>query len=282
MVHFGDVTGWKMAFIITGAMGFPWLIFWFWLYDPPSRHATVSKAELDYIRVDDDEHAAYRNDQTKVSWRRLFRYRQLWSFFAGKFMTDGVWWFYLFWLPDYLNKQFHMTKQQVMWPTFIVYGVAIVGSIYGGSIPKKLIERGMGVYKARMTTMFIIACFPLLVLLTQFFGNVQRFGSSAATLAVAMICVGATAHQAWSANLFTTVSDMFPKSNIASVIGIGTMAGGIGGVLVQLLAGKLNDAFIRTPQTAYLIMFVVCGLSYLTAWVLMKILVPRHRPILEF
>jgi ACS family hexuronate transporter-like MFS transporter len=282
MVHFGDVTGWKMAFIITGAMGFPWLIFWFWLYDPPLRHANVSKAELDYIRVDDDEHAAYRNDQTKVSWRRLFRYRQLWSFFAGKFMTDGVWWFYLFWLPDYLNKQFHMTKQQVMWPTFIVYGVAIVGSIYGGSIPKKLIERGMGVYKARMTTMFIIACFPLLVLLTQFFGNVQRFGSSAATLAVAMICVGATAHQAWSANLFTTVSDMFPKSNIASVIGIGTMAGGIGGVLVQLLAGKLNDAFIRTPQTAYLIMFVVCGLSYLTAWVLMKILVPRHRPILEF
>lgn len=196
-------------------------------------------------------------------------------------MTDGVWWFYLFWLPDYLHKQFGMTKQQIMLPTFTVYGVAIIGSIYGGSIPKKLIERGMSVYKARMTTMFIIACFPLLVLLTQFFGNVQRFGSAAATLAVAMICVGATAHQAWSANLFTTVSDMFPKTNIASVTGIGTMAGGIGGVLVQLLAGKLTDAFLRTPQTAYLIMFVVCGLSYLAAWVLMKLLVPPHRPILH-
>jgi ACS family hexuronate transporter-like MFS transporter len=116
-------------------------------------------------------------------------------------------------------------------------------------------------------------------LLTQFFGDVRRFGGAAATLAVAMISVGATAHQAWSANLFTTVSDMFPKPNIASVIGIGTMAGGIGGVLVQLLAGRLNDTFLQAPQTAYLIMFVVCGLSYLAAWVLMKILVPEHRPI---
>lgn len=282
MVHFGDQMGWKVAFIITGVLGFPWLIFWFWLYDPPSRHSKVSRAELDYIRVDDGPAAGNAADQAKLSWWKLFRYRQLWSFFTGKFMTDGVWWFYLFWLPDYLNKQFHMTKQQVMLPTFIVYGVAIVGSIYGGAIPKKLIERGMSVYKARMTTMFIIACFPLMVLLTQFFGDVQRFGSAAATLAVAMICVGATAHQAWSANLFTTVSDMFPKKNIASVTGIGTMGGGIGGVLVQLLAGKLTDAFIRAPQTAYLIMFIVCGLSYLVAWLLMKAFVPEHRPIMEF
>lgn len=279
MVHYGDAQGWKMAFIITGAIGFPWLIFWFWFYNPPSRHTKVSEAERAYIRIDDEFSATQDGDAAKISWWRLFRYRQLWSFFVGKLMTDGVWWFYLFWLPDYLNKQFHMTKEQVMLPTFIVYGVAIVGSIYGGSIPKKLIERGMSVYKARMTTMLIIACFPLTVLLTQFFGDVQRFGGAAATLAVATICIGATAHQAWSANLFTTVSDMFPKRNIASVTGIGTMAGGIGGVLVQLLAGKLTDAFIRAPQTAYLIMFVVCGLSYLAAWVLMKMLVPQHRPI---
>ena len=281
MVHFGDARGWRMAFVITGAMGFPWLIFWFWLYNHPSRHPKVSRSELDFIRVDDAQVTAEGDDDAKVSWWKLFRYRQLWSFFTGKFMTDGVWWFYLFWLPDYLNKQFHMTKQQVMLPTFIVYGVAIIGSIYGGAIPKKLIEGGMSVYKARMTTMFIIACFPLLVLLTQFFGDVQRFGGAAAVLAVAMICVGATAHQAWSANLYTTVSDMFPKKNIASVIGIGTMAGGIGGVLVQLLAGRLTDSFIHQPQTAYLIMFVVCGLSYLVAWLVMKVLVPQHRPILE-
>ncbi len=279
MVHYGDAQGWRMAFIITGAMGFPWLILWFWLFNPPTKHAKVSQAELAYIQVDDDPAATQAGGGAKISWWRLFRYRQLWSFFVGKLMTDGVWWFYLFWLPDYLNKQFHMTKEQVMLPTFTVYGVAIVGSIYGGTIPKKLIERGMSVYKARMTTMFIIACFPLLVLLTQFFGDVERFGGAAATLAVAMICVGATAHQAWSANLFTTVSDMFPKKNIASVTGIGTMAGGIGGVLLQLLAGRLTDAFSAAPQTAYLIMFVICALSYLVAWTLMKILVPQHRPI---
>jgi MFS transporter, ACS family, hexuronate transporter len=282
MVHFGDAQGWRMAFVITGVLGFPWLFFWFWLYNPPSRHPKISEAELNYIHVDDDPAAAQADDRAKISWWKLFRYRQLWSFFTGKLMTDGVWWFYLFWLPDYLNKQFHMTREQVMLPTFIVYGVAIGGSIYGGNIPKKLIERGLSVYKARMTTMFIIACFPLLVLLTQFFGDVQRFGGAAVTLAVAMICVGATAHQAWSANLFTTVSDMFPKKNIASVTGIGTMAGGIGGVLLQLLAGKMTDHFVRTPQTAYLIMFVVCAFSYLVAWVLMKILVPQHRPILDF
>ena len=281
MIHFGDARGWKMSFIITGVIGFPWLIFWWWLYHPPSEHPKVSQAELDYIRVDDEPAAAQADNSLKIPWWKLFRYRQLWSFFAGKFMTDGVWWFYLFWLPDYLYKQFHMTKQQVMLPTFIVYGVAIVGSIYGASIPKKLIERGMSVYKARMMTMLIIACFPLLVLLTQFFGDAQRFGGAAATLAVAMICVGATAHQAWSANLFTTVSDMFPKGSVASVTGIGTMAGGIGGVLLQLLAGKLNDAFLGTPQTAYLIMFIICALSYLVAWALMKMLVPHHRLITE-
>jgi ACS family hexuronate transporter-like MFS transporter len=196
-------------------------------------------------------------------------------------MTDGVWWFYLFWLPDYLHKQFHMTNRQIMLPTFTIYGVAIVGSIYGGRMPMKLIERGMSVYSARMKTMLIIACLPFAVLLTQFFGNVHRFGSAAAPLAIAMICIGATAHQAWSANLFTTVSDMFPKKIIASVIGIGTMAGGIGGVLLQLLAGRLTDVFIQTPQTAYLFMFTVCALSYLIAWALMKILVPQHRLITE-
>ena len=144
-----------------------------------------------------------------------------------------------------------------------------------------LIKRGMPIYQARMTTMLIIAACPLVVLTTQYFGNVEHFGKMAAVLAVATICVGATAHQAWSANLFTTVSDMFPKKAVASVIGIGTMAGGIGGVIVQKLAGYLTDAFKNTPQTAYLIMFIVCALSYLIAWCLMKALVPRHKPITD-
>ena len=282
MIHFGDQTGWKMAFIITGAAGFIWLFFWFWLYDTPAKQTRLSQAEHNYIHIDDEATVAQANgDTAKVSWWRLFGYRQAWAFFFGKFMTDGIWWFYLFWLPDYLTKQFHMNKAQVMAPTFIVYGVAIVGSVYGGSIPMTLIKRGMAVYKARMTAMFIIAVAPLAVLTTQYFGNVQHFGNHAAILAVATICIGAAAHQAWSANLFTTVSDMFPKKAVGSITGIGTTAGGIGGVIVQLLAGKLNDAFKDTPQTAYLIMFFICALSYLVAWAIMKALVPRHEPITD-
>jgi ACS family hexuronate transporter-like MFS transporter len=284
MIYFGDAKGWKMAFILTGAAGFFWLIFWFWLYDPPNKQKRLSKAEYDYIHVDDETPADQQTgDKTqKVSWLKLFGYRQLWAFFAGKFLTDGVWWFYLFWLPDYLKKQFSMTTDQVRWPTFIVYGVAIVGSIFGGSVPMMLIKRGWPVYKARMTAMFIIAICPLAVLFTQYFGNVDHFGKMAAVLAVAMICIGATAHQAWSANLFTTVSDMFPKKTVASVTGIGTMAGGIGGgVILQMLAGWLTDHFKDNPQHAYLIMFIICASSYLTAWTIMKLLVPRHKPITD-
>ena len=282
MIYFGDQKGWQMAFIITGAVGFLWLIFWFWLYETPARQKRLSKAELDYIQIDDEVAAGGATGDTgKVSWWKLFGYRQAWAFFFGKFMTDGVWWFYLFWLPDYLIKQFGMTKSQIMLPTFIVYGVAIVGSVYGGSIPMTFIKKGMPVYKARTTAMLLIAMAPLAVLTTQYFGNVDRFGKMAAVLAIATICIGAAAHQAWSANLFTTVSDMFPKKTVGSVTGIGTTAGGIGGVIIQMLAGKLTDAFNQTPQTAYLIMFIVCALSYLIAWSVMKALVPRHKPITD-
>ena len=282
LIHFGEEQGWKLAFIFTGASGFVWLIFWFWLYEPPARQRRLSRAEYDYIHIDEEVQAGEAvADQARISWWKLFGYRQTWAFFSGKFMTDGVWWFYLFWLPDYLKKQFGMTKHDVMLPTFIVYGVAIIGSIYGGSIPMTLIKRGMQVYHARMTAMFIIAVAPLTVLTIQYFGNVGHFGNMAPVLAVAAICIGAAAHQAWSANLFTTVSDMFPKKAVGSVIGIGTCAGGIGGVILQKLAGGLTDAFKATPQTAYLIMFIVCALSYLIAWSLMKILVPRHRLITD-
>jgi ACS family hexuronate transporter-like MFS transporter len=282
LIHFSHDLGWKMAFILTGASGFLWLIFWFWLYDTPHQQKRLSKTEYDYIHIDDEAAATEANgDKGKLAWWKLFGYRQGWAFFFGKFMTDGIWWFYLFWLPDYLEKQFNMTTRQVMLPTFIVYGIAIIGSVYGGSIPLTLIKKGMPVYKARMTAMLLIAVVPLAVLLTQYFGDVSRFGGMAATLAVAMIAIGAAAHQAWSANLFTTVSDMFPKKAVGSVTGIGTTAGAIGGSIVQLLAGVLNDTFKSHPQTAYLIMFIVCALSYLTAWIVMKALVPRHKPITD-
>ena len=283
LISFSHDLGWKMAFILTGASGFLWLIFWFWLYDTPHKQRRISKAEYDYIHIDDEgaAKAATGEDKARLAWWKLFGYRQGWAFFFGKFMTDGIWWFYLFWLPDYLTKQFHMTTREVILPTFIVYGIAIVGSIYGGSIPLTLIKKGMPVYRARMTAMFLIALAPLAVLLTQYFGDVDRFSGMAATLAVAMISIGAAAHQAWSANLFTTVSDMFPKKAVGSVTGIGTTAGAIGGAIVQLLAGVLTDAFKSHPQTAYLIMFIICALSYLTAWGVMKMLVPQHKPITD-
>ncbi|MBS1511514.1 MAG: MFS transporter [Bacteroidetes bacterium] len=282
LIYFGNTLGWKMAYIITGSAGFLWLIFWFWLYDTPSKQKRLSKPEYDYIHSDDEPAVGnVAAEEKKVAWGRLFSYKQTWSFFWGKFLTDGVWWFYLFWLPDYLIKQFGMTTEEVKWPSFIVYGIAIIGSVFGGSIPLFLINKGMQVYKARTTAMLMIALVPLLVLTTQYFGNVQRFGSSAMYLAVSVICIAAAAHQAWSANLFTTVSDMFPKKAVGSVTGIGAMAGGLGGVLVQLMAGKLTDMFKTNPQEAYLIMFVFCGLAYLTAWIIMKALVPRHKPITD-
>jgi len=278
----GDNPGWKWAFILTGASGFIFLIFWLWLYNTPGKYKKLTKAEADYIHQDDTpQELAQVDDKANIPFSKLLKYRQTWSFFWGKFLTDGVWWFYLFWLPDYLMKQFGMSKLDVRWPTFIVYGVAIIGSVFGGSIPLFLINRGMPVYKARMRAMLMIAVVPLVVLTTQYFGNVARFGNAAIYLAVAVICIAAAGHQAWSANLFTTVSDMFPKKAVGSMVGIGTMAGGIGGILIQLLSGKLNDVFSATPQTAYLIMFCICAFGYLIAWSLMKGLVPQHKPITD-
>lgn len=283
LAHYGYRHGWKLAFILTGASGFVWLIFWLRYYDIPSRSRRVSRAEYQYIHSEEEVATPdARADHGKVSWLHLLVYRQTWAFFFGKFLTDGIWWFYLFWLPDYLLKQFGMTKEQVELPVFIVFGVSMVGSVYGGGLPMGFIKRGMPVYRARMLAMFIIALCPLFVLLTQFFGDADRFGLVwAPILAVAMICIGTAAHQAWSANLFTTVSDMFPKKAVGSVTGIGAMAGGVGGVVVQLLAGRLTDVFRATPQTAYFFMFLVCAVSYLVAWAVMKVLVPRYRPITD-
>ena len=283
MVHYGYEKGWKMAFILTGAVGFVWLIFWFWLYDTPANQSRLSRAEFDHIHSDGEDEGMRdaSGERAKIPWMKLLGYRQTWAFFSGKFLTDGVWWFYLFWLPDYFRKQFSMTTEEVRLPTFMVYGVAIIGSIYGGSIPMTFIKKGLPVYQARMRAMLLIAVFPLIVLSTQYFGDVAHFGKMAAVLACGTICIAAAAHQAWSANLFTTVSDMFPKKAVGTVTGIGAMAGGLGGVFVQKLTGALTDAFAATPQTAYVIMFAVCSTSYLVAWAVIKFLVPRHRTITD-
>jgi len=301
----GKIAGWQMAFIITGLVGFLWLIFWFWLYSSPGEQKRLTMGEYDYIHADDEvlDTPAEEDKATKVKWYKLMGYRQTWAFVFGKFMTDGLWWFLLFWLPDFMKQQFNMEGHAIMIPLFIVYGVAIIGSISGGGFPIVFMNRGMEAYKARMLAMLIIATLPLFLIATPYLGNVSRFGSNAYILALIVICIGAAAHQAWSANLFTTVSDMFPKKTVASITGIGGMAGGVGGVLVQQFAGRLTDhhkaigeaaataqhlvgdaaqAVVQSHvQTAYAIMFSVCAFAYLIAWVVMKALVPKHKPITD-
>lgn len=269
--------GWEFAFILVGAVGFIWIFFWFMFYETPEKQKRLSKAELDYINSGDE--IVYVGEdvltEKKTSWFKLLRYKQTWAFIFGKFMTDGIWWFFLFWLPKYLEAQFRMTATQITVPLAVLYSMTMIGSIVGGWFPVYFINKGHNAYDGRMKAMFVIALFPLVVLLAQPLGYISFW------IPVLLIGIGASAHQAWSANIFTTVSDLFPKKAIGSVIGIGGMAGGIGGVLVTKLGGYLFDYYegLGHIQTGYTIMFVICALAYLLAWVVMKILVPKYARI---
>lgn len=288
---FGVFHGWQMAFIITGLLGFIWLIFWGKIYKSPKQklaEGVITQAEFDYINSDADDKAAAESgdDQGSVSWGKMLTYKQTWSFAVGKFLTDGIWWFLLFWLPTYVKQQFcgdmsaDDTAYTVMITNFIVFGVAIVGSVYGGSIPLTLMNKGWETYKARMTSLLMIAVVPLLLLLTQTAAGVGGVGSmTGLVLAITIISLAGAAHQAWSANLFSTVSDMFPKKAVGTVTGIGTAMGGLGGVLVQLLAGYC-DGKLGT-QLGYTVMFSVCAFAYLLAWGGMKLLVPKFQKITD-
>lgn len=266
--------GWECAFIIIGAVGFIWMFFWYVLYEKPENQKRLTPSELAYIL--DDECSEKTAEKTvtegKISWVKLLKYKQTWAFIIGKFLTDGIWWFFLFWLPKYLEAQFGLVKTDIAFPLSVLYTMTMIGSIYGGYFPMYFINKGYNPYEGRMKAMFIIALFPLVVLLAQPLGCFSYW------IPVILIGVGASAHQAWSANIFTTVSDMFPKKTIASIIGIGGMAGGIGGVIISKLGGALFDYYenLGHIQTGYTIMFIICALAYLTAWIIMKLLVPKY------
>jgi len=267
---------WQTAFIVVGAVGFVWMIFWIIFYDSPERQKRLSVAERDYINSDTDATVVQRSAaELKISWFKLLGYRQTWAFVTGKFVTDGVWWFFLFWLPKYLEAQYGLQKTEIMVPLAVLYSMTMFGSIGGGAFPMYFINRGYTAYDGRMRAMLLIALVPLVVLLAQPLGHISFW------LPVILIGIGASAHQAWSANIFTTVSDMFPKHAIASVVGIGGMAGGIGGVLVSKIGGWLFDYYgaLGNITMGYTIMFALCSFAYLVAWSLMKLLVPRYRPI---
>ncbi|ANI88390.1 MFS transporter [Arachidicoccus ginsenosidimutans] len=270
--------GWQSAFIIIGAAGFVWLIFWKIYYEKPEQQKRLSAAELSYINSDDADEIKVVSEKTKVRWAELLKYNQTWSFFIGKFLTDGVWWFFLFWLPKYLNDQYGIKDMQVMLPLAVLYTMTMFGSIFGGWFPIYFIKKtGCKPYDGRMRAMLIIALFPLLVLLAQ------PLGAYSFWIPVILIGVGASAHQAWSANIFTTVSDMFPKKAVASVTGIGGLAGGVGGYLVTKISGWLFDYYKAQGHlaTGYTIVFAFCAIAYLLAWIIMKSLVPKYKLITD-
>lgn len=275
-----ETWNWETAFILIGAVGFIWLLCWNIYYELPRKQKRLSAAELAYIESDKEEEpvTGQANEKAKkISWIKLLGYKQTWAFAFGKMMTDGVWWFFLFWLPKYLDAQYGMTGKEIMLPLAVLYSMTMFGSIGGGYFPTYFINKGYNPYDGRMKAMLLIALIPLVVLAAQPFGYISFW------VPVLLIGIGASAHQAWSANIFTTVSDMFPKKAVGSVVGIGGMAGGLGGVAISKIGGALFDHYkeLGHIQTGYTIMFAFCAVAYLIAWFVMKALVPKYKPITD-
>ena len=289
--HFlGLFHGWQMALVLTGLIGFVWLAFWFFLGGVPAKLRGKRLSEAEYAYIHSDIESGPKVAEAKDSFAevviktvKLLTFRQTWAYALGKFMTDGIWWFYLFWLPDYLEKQFSLTPQQAGRLCFVVWLVAFTG-ILGGVVPMRLMNRGWHVYKARFTSMLIFAALPLSMIVAQYFANHRAyFGGAALVFALVFISIAVAGHQMWSANLYTTPSDMFPKKAVATVSGIGIAAGGLGGYLIQKLVGWLTDYFegLNSGHTAYTIMFFIAAFAYLAAWLVIKVLVPRHKPVTD-
>jgi ACS family hexuronate transporter-like MFS transporter len=251
--------GWQSCFISTGALGFIWLAFWLLMYKKPADDARVSHTELALIQSDPP-------DRTEnVPWRRLLPHKATWAFSIGKFMTDGVWWFYLFWLPKYLQETFGLTLDAIVIPTLVAYNVSSVGSVAGGWISSSLIKKGWSINAARKTTMLACALSVAPVLYAPF--------SKSMWLVVGLVSLAMAAHQGWSANLFTIASDMFPRSAVASVTGIGATLGAVGGLLLQKAAG-----YIVTWTHSYFALFMICGSAYLIAIAIIQLLSPKLAP----
>lgn len=251
--------GWYWAFIWTGALGFIWVAAWWLLYRAPDEHPRVSASELAYIRSDPPDPVV------KVSWSRIVPTRQAWAFAAAKFMTDPIWWLYLFWMPDFLVRNHGLTLADMALPLMVIYIVADVGSVAGGWLSSALIKRGWSVNAARKTAMGACAiCVVPIVLAST---------TTSLWFAVALISIAAAAHQGWSANVYTLVSDTFPKQAVGSVIGFGGMLGAVGGMLIAKLT-----AYILQMTGSYVTVFLIAGSAYLLALAVVHLLNPRHEP----
>ncbi|MDQ1638954.1 MAG: transporter, family, hexuronate transporter [Pyrinomonadaceae bacterium] len=254
--------GWRWAFIITGALGFIWVVAWLALYRKPLEHPRVKKPELDHINCDPPE------AETKIPWLRLLPHRQTWAFAVAKFMTDPVWWFYLFWIPGFLHDQYHVPADSITsfgLPLVVIYLAADIGSVGGGWLSSTLIKRGWTINAARKTAMLICAVCVVPIVFVSQTANIW--------VAVALIGLAASAHQGWSANVFTMTSDLFPRRAVGSVVGIGGMAGAVGGMLIAKVVG-----YVLQWTGSYLPIFIIAGSAYLTALLVVHLLVPRFTP----
>lgn len=250
---------WRGSYAAAGSTGFVWLAFWLWLYRRPEEHPRVSAAELALIQSDPAEKVE------RVPWLRLLPCKETWAFGFGKLLTDGVWWFYSFWMPGYWQKTYHLTLQSLGLPVMLSFGISIIGGIYGGYLSGALIKRGKSVAFARKAALFICALCILPIVLTPFVDNLW--------VSVALVCLAMSAHQGWSANLFTVPSDLFPKAAVASVVGIGGMLGAIAGAGFDVFIGHIVEW-----THSYVVVFAVCGSAYFLALLLLHLMSPRFEP----
>ena len=261
--------GWRSAFVAAGIAGLVWLAFWLPWYDVPERITKLSAAELAHIRSQDGDSAG---TEVRLPWSMILRHRQAWAFIVAKFLTDPVWWFFLIWLPDYFKKTRGLAIKDSWVYLVTIYSIVTVLSIFGGWLSGFLTSRGMSVTRARKTALFTFACTVLPILAVTHVGN---------WAAVILIGIAGASHQAWSANLFTSASDMFPRRAVASVVGLGSMAGSLGGILFPIFSGKLLDRFGASGNvnSGYAILFGICGSAYLVAFALNHLLAPTFAPI---
>ncbi len=256
--------GWPAVFWITGALGFVWLAAWLVFYEIPTRQSRLSAPERDYILAGQD--AELDTSRAKISWASLFGYRQTWVLIVGKGLIDPIYWFFLFWLPSYFSTTFSLDLKKPSWELMIIYTATTLGSIGGGYVSSALIKRGWPVLKARKTVLLVFAVVELSVITLQFATNVW--------VAVGLLSLAVAVHQAWATNVFTLASDLFPKEAVSSVVGIGGMAGALGGILFPMLVGSLLDNYKAAGNLAggYYVLFTICGFTYLTAWGIIHLL----------
>lgn len=279
--------GWEMAFIIIGATGFIWMGFWLFLYKKPEDNKWVNSAELSYIQQDEKEIEALKTESSgdkKVTYKQAFRHKQTWAFAAGKFMSDGAWWFFLFWTPAYLSSVYGLDSTQSAPQIFVLYAISML-SLIGGWLPTYYVDKKkMNPYAGRMKSMLIFAFIPLIVLFAQPLGYISVW------IPVIIIGIALAAHQSWSANLFSTIGDMFPKYAIGTITGIGGLAGGIASFIINKGSGVLFDYAENNHlkfmgfegiESGYFIVFCICAVTYLIGWSIMKTLVPKYQIITE-